>query len=51
MSTMVLLVALADSEPGWAALEYALEEADETDGVVVVHAVDPSQSEIGRAHV
>lgn len=45
---MVLLVALADSEPGWAALEYALEEADETDGVVVVHAVDPSQSGYGE---
>lgn len=48
---MDLLVALDDSEPGWAALEYALEEHPEAD-IVVVHVVDLSESGYGEfAHL
>lgn len=48
---MKLLVALDDSDPGWAALEYALEDHPE-DEIVVVHVVDPSQSGYGEvAHL
>ncbi|MFD1563398.1 universal stress protein [Haloarchaeobius amylolyticus] len=48
---MHLLVALDDSEPGWAALEFACtEHAD--DDITVIHAVDPTSSGYGEiAHV
>lgn len=45
---MALLVALDESEPGWAALEYALREHSEDD-IVVVHVADPSRSGYGEA--
>ena len=45
---MELLVALDDSEPGWAALEYALAEHGD-DELVVVHVIDPSESGYGEA--
>lgn len=44
---MTILVALDDSDPGWAALEHALEAR--SDDVVVVHVVDPSESGYGEA--
>lgn len=45
---MTLLVALDRSDPGWAALEYALEHhADEE--IVVAHVVDPNESGYGEA--
>lgn len=48
---MELLVALDESEPGWAALEYALEEHPEDD-IIVAHVVDLSQSGYGEfAHL
>ncbi|WP_247002515.1 universal stress protein [Halosolutus gelatinilyticus] len=48
---MRLLVALDDSEPAWAALEFACAEHGEDD-VIVVHAVDPSESGYGEfAHL
>lgn len=48
---MHLLVALDDSEPGWAALEYALSEHAE-DEITVVHVVDLSESGYGEfAHL
>lgn len=48
---MTLLVALDDSEPGWAALEYVLEEHPDAD-VLVVHVVDLSESGYGEfAHL
>ncbi|SDJ39649.1 universal stress protein [Natronorubrum texcoconense] len=48
---MVLLVALDESEPGWAALEYALEEHAD-DEIVVVHVADPNRSGYGEfAHL
>jgi nucleotide-binding universal stress UspA family protein len=48
---MHLLVALEDSEPGWAALEFACtEHAD--DEITVIHAVDPTDSGYGEvAHL
>lgn len=48
---MHLLVALEDSEPGWAALEFACtEHAD--DDITVLHAVDPTNSGYGEvAHL
>ncbi|WP_254525109.1 universal stress protein [Natrinema caseinilyticum] len=48
---MHLLVALEDSEPGWAALEFACtEHAD--DELTVLHAVDPTNSSYGEvAHL
>lgn len=48
---MHLLVALDDSEPGWAALEFACTEHPD-DEVTVVHAVDPTNSGYGEvAHL
>lgn len=48
---MELLVALDDSDPGWAALEYALAEHPE-DEIVVAHAIDLSESGYGEfAHL
>lgn len=48
---MNLLVALDDSEPGWAALEYALEHHPEAE-ITVVHVVDLSESGYGEfAHL
>jgi len=48
---MHLLVALEDSEPGWAALEFACaEHAD--DEITAIHAVDPTSSGYGEvAHL
>ena len=48
---MHVLVALEDSEPGWAALEFACaEHAD--DDITALHAVDPTNSGYGEiAHV
>ncbi len=47
---MTLLVALDDSDPSWAALEYALEE--HRDDVVVAHVVDVRESGYGEfAHL
>ena len=48
---MHLLVALEDSEPGWAALEFACaEHAD--DDITVLHAIDPTNSSYGEvAHL
>ncbi|MBZ6494286.1 universal stress protein [Natrinema longum] len=45
---MHLLVALDDSEPGWAALEFACREHPD-DEVTVIHAVDPTNSSYGEA--
>ncbi|ELY47540.1 universal stress protein [Natronorubrum sulfidifaciens] len=48
---MVLVVALDDSEPGWNALEYAL-ETHPTDDIIAVHVLDLSSSEYGEfAHL
>lgn len=48
---MHLLVALDDSEPGWAALEFACTEHPD-DELTVVHAVDPTDSGYGEvAHL
>lgn len=48
---MHLLVALDDSEPGWAALEFACTEHPD-DEITVVHAVDPTNSGYGEmAHL
>lgn len=48
---MTLLVALDDSDPGWAALEFALAERPES-GIVVAHVVDPNRSGYGEvAHL
>ncbi|WP_226004137.1 universal stress protein [Natrinema salinisoli] len=48
---MHLLVALDDSEPGWAAFEFACTEHPD-DEVAVVHAVDPTNSSYGEvAHL
>ncbi|MGQ3411179.1 universal stress protein [Natrinema versiforme] len=48
---MHLLVALDDSEPGWAALEFACTEHVDDD-ITVVHAVDPTNSSYGEvAHL
>lgn len=48
---MHLLVALDDSEPGWAALEFACSEHAD-DEITVVHAVDPTDSGYGEvAHL
>ena len=48
---MELLVALDDSEPGWNALEYVLENHPDA-AVTVVHVIDLSQSEYGEvAHL
>ncbi|WP_440763743.1 universal stress protein [Natronorubrum sp. DTA7] len=48
---MALLVALDESEPGWAALEYALEEHAD-DAIVVAHVADPNRSGYGEfAHL
>ncbi|MDF9744548.1 universal stress protein [Natrinema salsiterrestre] len=48
---MHLLVALDDSEPGWAALEFACTEHPD-DEITVVHAVDPTDSGYGEvAHL
>ncbi|AGB30570.1 UspA domain-containing protein [Natrinema pellirubrum DSM 15624] len=45
------LVALDDSEPGWAALEFACREHPDDD-LTVVHAVDPTDSGYGEmAHL
>lgn len=48
---MHVLVALEDSEPGWAALEFACtEHAD--DDITAIHAIDPTNSSYGEiAHV
>lgn len=45
---MTVLVALDESDPGWAALEYALENHVDDD-IVVVHVVDPNESGYGEA--
>lgn len=45
---MTVLVALDESDPGRAALEYALENHDEDD-IVAVHVVDPNESGYGEA--
>lgn len=45
---MELLVALDESEPGRAALEYTLANHSEDD-IVVVHVIDPSESGYGEA--
>ncbi|SEW13474.1 universal stress protein [Natrinema salifodinae] len=45
---MHLLVALDDSEPGWAALEFACTEHTE-DEITVLHVVDPTESGYGAA--
>ncbi|QLK27519.1 universal stress protein [Natrinema zhouii] len=48
---MHLLVALEDSEPGWAALEFACREHGD-DEITVLHAVDPTSSGYGEvAHL
>ncbi len=48
---MQLLVALDDSEPGWAALEFALSEHAAAE-ITVVHAVDLTESGYGElAHL
>ncbi|ELY51363.1 universal stress protein [Natronorubrum bangense] len=48
---MELLIALDDSEPGWNALEYVLENHPD-DAVTVVHVIDLSRSEYGElAHL
>lgn len=48
---MELLVALDDSDPGWAALEYALADHPDAD-IVVVHVVDLRESGYGEfAHL
>ncbi|WP_049921640.1 universal stress protein [Halopiger djelfimassiliensis] len=48
---MHLLVALDDSEPGRAALEYALSEHPDAE-ITVVHVVDPTESGYGEfAHL
>ncbi|GAB7118275.1 universal stress protein [Natrinema sp. JCM 9743] len=48
---MHLLVALDDSEPGWAALEFACSEHSD-DTLTAVHAVDPTNSGYGEvAHL
>lgn len=48
---MHLLVALEDSEPGWAALEFACTEHSDDD-ITVLHAVDPTNSGYGEvAHL
>ncbi len=48
---MHLLVALDDSEPGWAALEFACSEHPD-DALTAVHAVDPTNSGYGEvAHL
>ncbi|MFC6767958.1 universal stress protein, partial [Natrinema soli] len=48
---MHLLVALEDSEPGWAALEFACTEHTD-DEITVIHAVDPTDSGYGEvAHL
>ncbi|WP_265108678.1 universal stress protein [Halosolutus halophilus] len=48
---MHLLVALDDSEPGWAALEFACAEHGD-DQITVVHAIDLAESGYGEfAHL
>ncbi|ELZ04188.1 MULTISPECIES: universal stress protein [Natrialba] len=48
---MHLLVALDDSEPGWAALEYALREHPD-DEITVLHTISLSESSYGEfAHL
>ncbi|QLG49002.1 universal stress protein [Natrinema halophilum] len=48
---MHLLVALEDSEPGWAALEFACAEHVD-DEITVLHAADPTNSGYGEvAHL
>lgn len=45
---MTILVALDESDPGRAALEYALENHADDD-IVVVHVIDPNESGYGEA--
>ncbi len=48
---MHLLVALEDSDPGWAAFEFACREHAD-DEITVLHAVDPTNSSYGEvAHL
>ncbi|SDR14910.1 universal stress protein [Natronobacterium texcoconense] len=48
---MHLLVALDDSEPGWAAIEHALSEHPEAE-ITVVHVMDLTESSYGEfAHL
>ena len=48
---MHVLVALEDSEPGWAALEFACAE-HANDDITALHAIDPTNSSYGEiAHL